>query len=83
VSGTTVSFVETVTFTNKHGSLTGTFTGTIDAVTGQFSASGPVSGATGKLSGATGTLAFSGLLDFATGVFTQRLRGEICADLAK
>src|SRR5438874_7271857 len=35
VSGTVASFVETVTFTNEHGTLTAVITGAFDLVSGQ------------------------------------------------
>ena len=73
VSGNIASFVETVTFTNQHGTLTLVVTGAIDVTTGQFKASGPVTAATGKL---------SGVVDFATGIFTEDITGSVCVDLA-
>ena len=76
------SFVETVTFTTKHGDLTAVFEGTINLVTGEFDGTGPVTGSTGKLAGATGTLAFAGVYNFAGDTFTEDLNGEICIDLA-
>jgi hypothetical protein len=82
VSGTIASFVETVTFTNQHGTLTVVVTGAIDVTTGQFNASGPVTAATGKLSGATGNISFSGVANFAAAIFTEDITGVVCADLA-
>ena len=82
VSGTVASFVETVTFTNQHGTLTAVVTGAIDVITGQFNASGPVTAATGKLSGATGALSLSGVAHFATAIFTEDITGVVCVDLA-
>ena len=73
VSGNIASFVATVTFTNQHGTLTLVVTGAIDVTTGQFKASGPVPAATGKL---------SGVVDFATGIFTEDITGSVCVDLA-
>jgi len=75
-------FEGTVTFTTKKATLTVTITGTFDVSTGNFAASGPVSGATGKLAGATGTLTFEGTQDLSTGVFTEDVTGLICVDLA-
>ena len=82
VSGTVASFVETVTFTNQHGTLTVLVTGAIDVTTGQFNATGPVTAATGKLSGATGHISVAGLANFAAAVFTEDINGVVCADLA-
>lgn len=76
------SFVETVVFTNQHGTLTVMVTGAIDITTGQYNASGSVTTATGKLSGATGNISFSGVADFATGIFTEDISGTVCVDLA-
>jgi hypothetical protein len=82
VSGNVATFVETVTFTNQHGTLTVVVTGGIDVNTGQFNASGPVTAATGKLSGATGNISFKGAANFATGIFTEAITGVVCVDLA-
>jgi len=82
VSGNIASFVETVTFTNRHGTLTIVVTGAIDVTTGHFNASGPVTAATRKLSGATGNIALSGVVNFATGIFTEDITGSVCVDLA-
>jgi hypothetical protein len=80
--GTVASFVETVTFTTQHGTLTVMVTGAIDITTGQFNASGPVTAATGKLSGASGNIALSGVVNFATGVFSEDISGAVCVNLA-
>ena len=82
VSGTVASFMETVTFTNQHGTLTVVVTGAIDVITGQFNASGPVTAASGKLSGATGALSLSGVAHFAAAIFTEDITGVVCVDLA-
>lgn len=82
VSGTVASFMEMVTFTNQHGTLTVMLTGAIDVTTGQFNASGPVTGATGKLAGATGNLSLSGVVNFAAAIFVEDIAGVICVDLA-
>jgi hypothetical protein len=82
VSGTVASFVETVTFTNQHGTLTVLVTGAIDLTTGQFNASGPVTAGTGKLSGATGNISVSGVANFAAAVFTEDITGAVCVNLA-
>lgn len=72
----------TVTFTTNKATLTVAVTGTFDVSTGGFAASGPVTGATGKLAGATGTLTFVGVENLTTGVFTETVTGNICADLS-
>jgi hypothetical protein len=82
VSGTVASFVDTVTFTNQHGTLTVVVTGAIDVTTGQFNASGQVTAATGKLSGATGNISFSGVENFAAAIFTEDVTGFVKIDLA-
>src|SRR5205823_3847534 len=45
VSGTVASFTGTIEFTTQHGTLTVTVAGTLDVSTGEFSASGMVTGA--------------------------------------
>jgi len=82
ITGTVATFVETVTFTNQHGTLTVMVTGAIDLTTGQFNASGPVTAASGKLSGATGNISLSGVANFATAIFTEDITGVVCVDLA-
>jgi hypothetical protein len=82
ISGTVASFVDTVTFTNQHGTLTVVVTGAIDVTTGQFNASGPVTAATGKLAGATGNISFSGVENFAAAIFSEDIAGTVCVDLA-
>jgi hypothetical protein len=81
-SGTVASFGGTVEFTTNHGTLTVTVAGTFDVTTGEFSASGPVTGATGKLAGATGSLSLEGVQDLSDGSFVEDVTGEICVDLA-
>lgn len=82
VDGSVASFTGTVEFTTNQGTLTVTVAGTLDAATGEFSASGPVSAATGKLAGATGSLTLQGVEDLSDGSFVETITGEICADLA-
>jgi len=77
-----VPFMETVTFTNPRGSLTILVTGAIDVATGHFNASGPVTAGTGKLAGATGNISLSGIVNFASAIFTEDISGLICVDLA-
>lgn len=76
------SIAGTVVFTTNKGTLTVSLEGTFDLSTGEFSASGPVTGATGKLSGATGSLLFEGVEDLSDGSFVEDVTGEICVDLA-
>ena len=77
-----VPFTEVVKFTSELGTLTVEVTGAINVATGRFIASGSVKDATGKLAGATGSIALAGVVDFATGLFTESIRGVICVDLA-
>ena len=67
----------------SRATLTVDLDGTLDLTTGEFAASGDVSGATGKLDGATGSLTLVGvqnLLD-PIGSFIETVSGEICVDL--
>jgi hypothetical protein len=86
VSGSTptgIAFAGDITFSTNRGTLSVDLDGTLDLTTGDFRASGDVSGASGKLEGATGTLTLSGvqnLLDPA-GRFVETVSGEICVDL--
>jgi hypothetical protein len=68
----------TVVFTTKGGTLTATVSGTFNVLTGEFTASGPVSAGTGNLAGTTGTLTFQGVENLATGVFTETITGTLC-----
>ena len=69
----------TVVFTTKAGStLIATVSGTFNVLTGEFTASGPVSGGTGNLAGVTGTLTLQGVENLATGVFTETVTGTLC-----
>ena len=80
---TGIAFAGGITFTTNRGTLSVDLDGTLDLTTGDFRASGDVSGATGKLDGATGTLtlaAVQNLLDPA-GSFTETVSGEVCVDL--
>ncbi|MBD8868859.1 hypothetical protein [Nocardioides donggukensis] len=83
VTPTGIAFAGDITFSPNRATLTVDLEGTLDLATGEFTASGDVSGATGKLDGATGTLTLAGvqnLLDSAGG-FTETVSGEICVDL--
>jgi hypothetical protein len=77
-SGSVLAIAGTVRFTTDDGTLTVTVTGTLDAATGGFSASGPVTAATGELAGATGALAFTGVETLSTGRFVETVSGTIC-----
>jgi len=68
----------TVAFTTKGGTLTATVSGTFNVLTGEFTASGPVSGGTGNLAGTTGTLTFQGVENLTSGVFTETITGTLC-----
>jgi len=68
----------TIVFTTKHGTLTANVSGTFDVSTGEFAATGPISGGTGKFAGATGTLTFSGVENLTTGAFTETVTGTLC-----
>jgi hypothetical protein len=72
-----------VTFTTNQGAtLTVHISGTFDVASGEFSASGPVTGSTGKLAGATGILTLSGVEDFSDGTFVEDVSGSISVNLA-
>ena len=72
-----------VTFTTNQGAtLAVHISGTFDVDSGEFSASGPVTGSTGKLAGATGILTLSGVEDFSDGAFVEDVRGSISVNLA-
>lgn len=68
----------TVVFTTKHGTLEANVSGTFNVATGEFNASGPVSGGTGQLAGTTGNLTFHGFEDLTTGAFTETIKGTLC-----
>ena len=73
-----VPFVETTVFTTQHGTLTVNVTGSIDVNTGEFYASGPVIEGTERFLRSRGALTFSGVVDFATGAFTEEINGVVC-----
>ena len=86
VSGPTptgIAFAGVITFTTNRGTLSVDLDGTLDLTTGDFVASGDVSGASGKLDGATGTLTLAGVQDLLdpAGSFTETASGEVCVDL--
>ncbi len=80
---TGIAFAGDITFTTNRATLTVALDGTLDTATGEFRASGDVSGATGKLGGATGTLTLAGVQDLLdpAGSFTETVSGEICVAL--
>ena len=82
LSGTVASIEGTVVFTTHQATLTVTVTGVFDVATGEFSASGPVTGATRKLAGASGTLLLEGMENLSDGSFLEDVTGTICVDLA-
>ena len=83
VTPTGIAFAGDITFTTNRATLTIDLEGTLDLSTGEFSATGDVSGATGKLDGATGTLTLAGTQDLLdpAGSFTETVSGEVCVDL--
>lgn len=82
IVGSVASFEGTVKFITKHGNLIVTVIGTLDVVTGEFSASGPVTYATGKLTGTSGEINLKGVEDLSTGKFIEDVTGRICVDLS-
>jgi hypothetical protein len=80
---TGIAFAGDITFTTNRATLMVDLDGTLDLTTGEFAASGDVSGATGKLDGATGSLTLAGMQDLLDpeGSFTETVSGEICVDL--
>ena len=86
VTGSTptgIAFAGEITFTTNRATLTVDLDGRLNLTTGEFAASGDVSGATGKLDGATGSLTLAGVQDLLdpAGRFTETVSGEICIDL--
>lgn len=82
-TSTGIAFAGDITFTTNRGTLSVDLDGTLDLATGDFRASGDVSGAAGKLGSATGTLTLAGVQDLLdpAGGFTETVSGEICVDL--
>lgn len=76
------SFTGTITFTTNNGTLTASLTGSLNVVTGEFTATTTGMSGTGKLAGVTGQLTLRGVEDLSTLVFTEDVTGEICVDLA-
>ncbi len=73
-----LTFAGTIVFTTKHGTLTVDLAGTLNIATGEFNATGPITGGTGKFEGSTGTLTFSGVENLTTGAFTETITGTLC-----
>jgi hypothetical protein len=82
LSGTVASFAGAITFTVNRATLTANVSGTLDIVSGMFSATTTSVSGTGKLAGATGNLVFNGVENLATGAFTEVVSGSICVALA-
>lgn len=72
----------TVVFTTKRATLTVSVAGIFNTATGEFTASGPVTGATEKLAGAAGTLLLDGIEDLSNGTFVEDITGVVCVDLS-
>jgi len=75
-------FAGTIVSTTKHGTLTAAIMGSLDTITGEFSATANVTSGTGKLEGAYGMLSLEGVEDLATGRFVEEIGGIVCADLS-
>jgi hypothetical protein len=75
-------FGGTITFTTNNGTLTATLTGSLNVVTGEFTATTTGMSGTGQLAGVTGQLTLRGVEDLSTLAFTEDVTGEICVDLA-
>lgn len=73
-----LTFAGTVVLSTEDGTLTVGIAGTFNVATGEFRASGPVTGGMGELAGATGSLRFAGVEDLASGRFTETVKGRIC-----
>ena len=82
-AATGFSFAGQLTITTNRATVLVDLTGTLDVMTGQFVASGPIVAATGKLSGATGSLTLAGQQDLTdpAGSFTETVIGSVCVDL--
>jgi len=75
-------FAGTIVSTTKHGTLTAAIMGSLDTITGEFSATANVTSGTGKLESAYGMLSLEGVEDLATGRFVEEIGGIVCADLS-
>jgi hypothetical protein len=53
-------------------------TGTLNQATGEFQATGQITGGTGLFAHASGTLAFSGVEQLPSGSFSQTFTGTVC-----
>jgi len=77
------TYVGVVMITTKHGTLTLNDVGLFNLVTGVFSSHSTVAGGTGRFAGATGDLYFAGIVDLASGNFTDEISGELFLDRVK
>jgi hypothetical protein len=73
-----VTVAGTGVLTAHDGTLTVSFTGTINQSTGEFQLTGQIISGTGIFAQATGTLTFVGVEDLHTGSFTQTITGTVC-----
>lgn len=74
------TYVGVVVITTKHGTLTLDDAGLFNLVTGVFRSHSTVAGSTGRFAGATGDLYFAGIIDLASGNFTEEISGELFLD---
>lgn len=68
-----------LTFHTAYGKLTVDTEGSMDVSDGTFESKGPVKSGTKRFKGATGTIKFVGEADIASGDFTDKVTGRICA----
>lgn len=68
-----------LTFNTRYGKFTVDSTGWMDISDGTFESSGPIRAGTKHFKGAKGTLKFVGKADIASGDFTDKVTGRICA----
>ena len=68
-----------LTFHTRYGKLTVDTEGSMDISNGTFESKGPVKSGTKRFKGATGTIRFVGEADIASGDFTDKVTGRVCA----
>jgi hypothetical protein len=68
-----------LTFKTRYGKLTVDTEGSMDISDGAFESKGPIRSGTKRFKGATGTLKFVGKADIASGDFTDKVTGRVCA----
>ena len=68
-----------LTFHTRYGTLTVDTEGSMDISNGTFESKGPVKSGTKRFKGATGTIKFVGEADIASGDFTDKVTGRVCA----